>query len=113
MSFHNALEFQIMVAWRGESVAIRRMLCFVILLFGGAPALLPAKDPIVAAPDIPVAPAVPATRPEVTAAMEHLEPLWENMDTDVVSCEAKFRVYFQGSSRKFVAGISGTEENGG
>ena len=84
-----------MVAWRGESVAIRRMLCCVILLCGEAPAILSAEEPIVAAPDVSVATAVPATRPEVTAAMEHLEPLWENMNTDVVSCEAKFRVYFQ------------------
>ena len=31
---------------------------------------------------------------DVTASMEHLEPLWESMRSDVISTEAKFRIFF-------------------
>lgn len=33
--------------------------------------------------------------PNVTAVMEHLEPLWESMRSDIVSTDAKFQVYYQ------------------
>ncbi len=33
--------------------------------------------------------------PEVTEAMDHLEPLWASMNSDVVSCEARFRKFFR------------------
>ena len=33
--------------------------------------------------------------PEVVLAMEHLEPLWESMRTDIASCEATFRMQLQ------------------
>jgi hypothetical protein len=44
-----------------------------------------------------VSSAVPkvALTPAVAEAMGHLEPLWASMKSDVVSCEARFRKYFQ------------------
>ncbi len=42
-------------------------------------------------------PAVPevAPAPEITEAMDHCEPLWESMRSDIVSCEVRFRKYFR------------------
>ena len=36
-----------------------------------------------------------AHNPKIDEAMGHLEPLWESMRSDVVSCQAKFRIFFQ------------------
>ena len=33
--------------------------------------------------------------PDVAAVMEHLEPLWESMRSDIVSSDAKLQVYYQ------------------
>jgi hypothetical protein len=33
--------------------------------------------------------------PEITEAMDHCEPLWESMRSDVVSCEIEFRKFFR------------------
>ena len=38
---------------------------------------------------------VAGVSPDVTAVMEHLEPLWESMQNDIVSTDAKFQVYYQ------------------
>lgn len=37
----------------------------------------------------------PSVSPDVTAVMEHLEPLWESMRSDIVSTDAKLQVYYQ------------------
>ncbi len=36
-----------------------------------------------------------ALAPEITEAMEHCEPLWESMRSDIVSCEVQFRKFFR------------------
>ncbi len=43
----------------------------------------------------PAGPVTPSVSPEVTAVMEHLEPLWENMRSEIISSEARFQVYYQ------------------
>lgn len=62
----------------------------------GVTPFLRAADP--AAPEVGPAPAITApaiTAPEITAAMDHCEPLWESMRSDIVSCEVQFRKFFR------------------
>lgn len=51
------------------------------------------------AADVPASESAPppeaSLSPEVTEAMDHLEPLWESMKSDVVSCSAEFRKFFR------------------
>ncbi len=47
----------------------------------------PASDPLIVTEA--------GLSPEVAQAMDHLEPLWASMNSDVVSCEAQFRKFFR------------------
>gem|GEM_PF-2481834 len=73
-----------------------RLIFGMLLLIGGA------SDGPVQAEDFTSSSSVPtdsakanAPSSEVISAMEHLEPLWESMRTDIVSCEATFRMQLQ------------------
>ena len=65
--------------------AVFRIALYVALgAWGGLPPLVRGADPPAAAP-----------APEITEAMDHCEPLWESMRSDIVSCEVQFRKIFR------------------
>ena len=68
--------------------AFRLTLSLVFLLHAGMRDVIQAADP---APT-----GVPEVSPDlsVSDAMDHLEPLWDSMRSDVVSCEVKFRIWY-------------------
>lgn len=77
---------------RDVAGVFRLACCVALWAMGGLPPLTRAADP--PASDKTVVSAT-ALSPEITEAMDHLEPLWESMRSDVVSCEAKFRMFFR------------------
>lgn len=69
---------------------VLNLACGGLLTSAGAAELPPSDSSV-----LPEASLTPEVTPEVTEAMDHLEPLWESMTSDVVSCAAEFRKYFQ------------------
>ena len=69
-----------------------RVLMIVCLASGGILSSARSAEPPASDPSI-VTEAI--LSPEVNEAMAHFEPLWASMNSDVVSCEARFRKFFR------------------